>query len=252
MPLYADTLRLRRCVRCGHVFWVVGCVCVVCDFRASVVSCTYVETYEGAFMNMPGETNTTVTLLDNIVHGFVWCTHKVADPHVHAPLPWALAPDARIASQAQYTAPLPSPCRRQLESRGLWLEACALRSVAVLFLVLVFENPLRRSNVLVFGRAWELMGDPCFGVLSRWIVGTQRPDKLHMRRNNFNHSFPEQWQMLEQVQGQSAQHPSIYSTAQRPCPSSVLLRACKFEGCVRRRIHAHQKGTTDTKANTGT
>jgi hypothetical protein len=28
-------------------------------------------------MNLPGDTNTSVTLLDNRVHGFVWCTNKV-------------------------------------------------------------------------------------------------------------------------------------------------------------------------------
>jgi hypothetical protein len=30
-------------------------------------------------MSMPGDTNTSVTLLDNMVHGFVWCTNKRPD-----------------------------------------------------------------------------------------------------------------------------------------------------------------------------
>ena len=45
--------------------------------RATVAACTYLDMMEGALMNLPGDTNTSVTLLDNRVHGFVWCTNKV-------------------------------------------------------------------------------------------------------------------------------------------------------------------------------
>ena len=45
--------------------------------RCVVSRCEYVGTFEGAFMSMPGETNTSVTLHKNRVHGFVWCTNKV-------------------------------------------------------------------------------------------------------------------------------------------------------------------------------
>ena len=45
--------------------------------RATIAACTYVDIMEGALMNLPGDTNTSVTLLDNRVHGFVWCTNKV-------------------------------------------------------------------------------------------------------------------------------------------------------------------------------
>ena len=45
--------------------------------RATVSACSYVDMMEGALMNLPGDTNTSVTLLENLVHGLVWCTNKV-------------------------------------------------------------------------------------------------------------------------------------------------------------------------------
>lgn len=103
------------------------------ETRTSVVSTTYMDTYEGAFMNMPGDTNTTVTLLDNLVHGFVWCTNK-------------------------------------------------------------------------------------------------RPDKLHIRRNNFNHTFPEQWSYLQEVHGQVECERQVASTkwVQRELPDGLVPLATDF------------------------
>ena len=51
--------------------------CTALVDRATVSGCSYVDMMEGALMNLPGDTNTSVTLLDNLVHGFVWCTNKV-------------------------------------------------------------------------------------------------------------------------------------------------------------------------------
>jgi hypothetical protein len=59
--------------------------------RATVAACTYVDMMEGALMNLPGDTNTSVTLLDNRVHGFVWCTNKVLSPSPWAHMPYGIS-----------------------------------------------------------------------------------------------------------------------------------------------------------------